>query len=390
MKWLLLTENYPPNIGGMAQSCDRIVGNLRDNGVNVDVFHFTNHGTAFMATYCVGGAYTALPKPNDVAHGLNVALSYFEHHVDISSYDGMLVFGGHLPVSAAPVYSVLLGLDYYLCLRGNDFDVSLFDAKKRATLRAAIESAKGVLVGSIDKVNKLKKLHPNVPAHYAPNSIDLDSWQAFDSERRFASQWRQQNVHSARIVIGLIGYMKTKKGVRFFLNALMNSQCVPNVHLMLSGEQPEEVLELLSQYEISFTQIPIVERFDLIKYLLACDWVAIPSYYEGMPNVMLEAGGLGVPVLASAVDGMRDLIEHEQTGLLFKPLDGQDCARRIRQCVEFTPQQRNDIGLALQRTIKDQYTPQHEVDVYLRTLSATTPVLVKKEVGVKCLLKNVK
>ncbi|MFN3315646.1 MAG: hypothetical protein ACK40K_02455, partial [Raineya sp.] len=43
MKVLWLTENYPPNRGGMAQSCDRIVFNLRKNSVEIHLLHLTQH-----------------------------------------------------------------------------------------------------------------------------------------------------------------------------------------------------------------------------------------------------------------------------------------------------------------------------------------------------------
>ena len=86
----------------------------------------------------------------------------------------MLIFGGNLPVNAAPIYSRLLGIDYYLCLRGNDFDISLFDPKRRAILDCAVENAKGVFVGSTNKVTRLQKLYPNTPAYYSPSGIHID------------------------------------------------------------------------------------------------------------------------------------------------------------------------------------------------------------------------
>lgn len=369
MRLLMLTENYPPNTGGMAQSCDRIVSNLRAKGVAVDVLHFTNQRSPFTQVEKINGRYISLPKHKDAAHGLNVVLSYIEHHIDTTQFDYMLVFGGNIPMLAAPTYSKLLGLDYYLCLRGNDFDISLFDSRRRALLDNAVDGAEGIFVGSYDKLNRLRKLYPVTPAFYSPSGIDLQDWKAFDSEQTFASQWRDEHIGEGQIAIGLIGYLKIKKGVRFFLDALLKSNYSERVHLLLSGEQPEEVLEVLRDNQIKFTLIPFVERFELIKYLLACDWVAIPSYYEGMPNVMLESGGLGVPVLASSVDGMRDVIEHNRNGLLFRPVDINDCAMQIIHCVNMPPEERNACGQALKEKIQREYTPQAEVEVYLRVLS---------------------
>src|SRR5205823_14267225 len=55
--------------------------------------------------------------------------------------------------------------------------------------------------------------------------------------------------------------------------------------------------------------------------LAAADVVALPSLYEGMPNVVLEAMAMGCPVIATAVGGSLELVRHGETGLLVPPGD---------------------------------------------------------------------
>ena len=59
------------------------------------------------------------------------------------------------------------------------------------------------------------------------------------------------------------------------------------------------------------------------------DIVALPSYREGLPTGLVEAGACGLPVVATDVPGCRDVVENGQTGLLVPPKDSQALAQAI-------------------------------------------------------------
>ena len=46
--------------------------------------------------------------------------------------------------------------------------------------------------------------------------------------------------------------------------------------------------------------LPFLDRFELLPWYAACDWIAIPSFYDGLPNVLAEAAALGIPLIAVA------------------------------------------------------------------------------------------
>jgi glycosyltransferase involved in cell wall biosynthesis len=84
------------------------------------------------------------------------------------------------------------------------------------------------------------------------------------------------------------------------------------------------------------TSVPPLPRTDLIPYLLACDAVALPSLYEGFPNLLLEAAALGVPLLASAAGGagvLRDGVH----GAVFATGDAGDCRRALERIAAARP-----------------------------------------------------
>ncbi|MDA9003974.1 glycosyltransferase family 4 protein [bacterium] len=367
MNILWLTENYPPSRGGMSQSCDRLITSLRQNGVMVHIIHFTNRGEAFHTLRQVNGYYTALPKSNDIEHSLNLALVFIENNVDTQQYDAIIAFGGLYPIVAAPVFSKLFCLPLYVCFRGNDFDLALFNFKRRAALNEAIEQAKGIFAVSKDKINRIKALHPAANVCYTPNGIDTDNWLALKSEEHFATQWLTENNCTSKIVLGLFGYLKEKKGIYFLINAIISHDLCNKINLLMSGDQSIEIMELMDAHGISYTLLPFQDRVELIKYYLCCDWVVIPSFYDGMPNVLLEAGALGIPIIASMVDGMKDVIEHEKDGLLFKPLCEKNCASILHAAITIDIEKRQIMGANLSKKIHKKYTTANEIMPYLKT-----------------------
>lgn len=70
-------------------------------------------------------------------------------------------------------------------------------------------------------------------------------------------------------------------------------------------------------------------RSDVADCLAACDAMALPSLWEGLPIAVLEAMAAGVAVVASDIDGNRELLEGDHGGLLVRPSDPADLARGL-------------------------------------------------------------
>lgn len=68
---------------------------------------------------------------------------------------------------------------------------------------------------------------------------------------------------------------------------------------------------------------------DLVTHLMKCHLFVHPSYIDNSPNSVCEAMLLGMPVVSSAVGGIRTLIRHNETGFLFNPYDRYDLAGTI-------------------------------------------------------------
>jgi len=321
---LWLTETYPPSRGGMAQSCDRIVRGLRFDGVVVDVVHFTRRARApWVVEEQRGGSYMGCVLDEDHAHGLNRAWNAVSARTATATH--VVSFGGALPLLAGPVYAAWLGVPHIALIRGNDFDTGVFSVRRREVLDDALSRSALVCAVSQDKVDRIAALHAGVRVIRIPNGIELDGWSFAPSDVERARAWRATTVTPGRRVIGVFGQLKLKKGGVFLLDSLLRSGRSEEFHVVMAGVLEPEMQAWLTEHPLEHTVLPFLDRHELLPWYAACDFVAIPSFYDGLPNVLVEAAALGVPMIAARTGGMADVLVDGQTALLFEPGDAAGC-----------------------------------------------------------------
>lgn len=359
----------------MAQSCDRIVQSLREAGIIIDVVHFTNRRAPFHLEQKEQGTYLACPLHEDPAHILNRLWNYLSHAPN--HWTHLVAFGGFLPTLGAPVFRRWLNLPLILLLRGNDVDLSMFSPRKRPMLMDAVLAAEKVCVVTKEHQEKLDCLWPQSSIDYIPNGIDLRTWVALDSDRQRAALWKQQTVTGNRRVLGVFGQLKEKKGFIFLLESLRLSGISEQVHLLVVGEIAPEAKELLAEQASSYTVLPFMDRFELMAYYPACDAIAIPSFYDGMPNVLLEAGALGIPFIASNTAGMKDVLTSGKHGFVFETGNQHACADVLHQWIHTGTEQMLEMGTSCQHLIQENYTHVQETRRYLELFRATARLSTK-------------
>jgi len=128
-----------------------------------------------------------------------------------------------------------------------------------------------------------------------------------------------------------VGRLAPQKNLDCLVDAMASLPARKRPWLALVGEGPlrghlqERILECGLGDAMSFTG----ERADATMLMQAADFLVLPSHFEGLSNALLEAMAGGCPVIASAVGGTPELIEHERTGLLFPPADAAGLAACI-------------------------------------------------------------
>jgi glycosyltransferase involved in cell wall biosynthesis len=126
-----------------------------------------------------------------------------------------------------------------------------------------------------------------------------------------------------------VGRLDEQKGVRTLLKAW--AQMPPSAILRIAGDGPSR-----PQLEAMARDYPNVEFMGWLPHervfeaMKGARFLVFPSeWYENLPLAIIEAFACGVPVLASGLGAMQELVEHGRTGLLFRPSDPEDLARTM-------------------------------------------------------------
>jgi glycosyltransferase involved in cell wall biosynthesis len=109
-------------------------------------------------------------------------------------------------------------------------------------------------------------------------------------------------------------------------------------------------------------------REDLDRFLPFLDLLVVPSFTEGLPNVILEAFAARVPVVATAVGGIPEIVENDLTGLLTPSGDSRALARCLADLLNADERRRAMGQQGHQRVLRD-FTFEAQATAYRRLLA---------------------
>lgn len=130
------------------------------------------------------------------------------------------------------------------------------------------------------------------------------------------------------------------------------------VRLTLVGDGPDgEMLEALARDLGIAEQVTFAGRLDeaaTLKAIAGADILVLPSFMEGLPIVLMEAMALGVPVAASRVAGIPELVEEGRTGLLFDPANWAGLEHAIERLFR-DPELRDKLAGAARLRVAEEF-----------------------------------
>lgn len=171
-----------------------------------------------------------------------------------------------------------------------------------------------------------------------------------------------------------VGRLSPEKGIRTLLRAW---QLIEKVPLKIIGEGPlmDELKEFARLKKIKKVELlgwaAHEEVLDLMK---GAQTLVFPSeWYEGFPMTIIEAFACGVPVLASRLGGMAEIVENERTGLHFMAGDWKDLAAKVDWAWDH-PKKMQEMGREARREYEIKYTAEQNYqilrNIYNRVLTA--------------------
>jgi glycosyltransferase involved in cell wall biosynthesis len=94
----------------------------------------------------------------------------------------------------------------------------------------------------------------------------------------------------------------------------------------------------------------------------------MPSYREGMSNVLLEAASMAKPLIATDVTGCRDIVENGMNGLLCKVKSGPDLADKMKKMMNLTSEERGAMGTKGREKMIREFDKKIVIQKYLETI----------------------
>ncbi len=200
-----------------------------------------------------------------------------------------------------------------------------------------------------------------------PNGIDIEPY-LHPVDR--ASFFRELGIEQDALLIGSVGRLDRQKGYDVLLNAMAQLHR-QDIHLVLIGTGPEEraLKEQMRSLHLSEQVHFSGYRRDVPRILKAFDLYIQPSRFEGMPNALMEAMAAGCPVIASKIDGIRDLVVDGQTGWMIE----QEDINNLAQAILYALSNRGEAyqcGLQAQESIRKNYTINNMLDAWEQILSS--------------------
>jgi len=175
--------------------------------------------------------------------------------------------------------------------------------------------------------------------------------------------------------VGFVGRLERIKGVEYFLlAAAILAADHPDVRFVVAGKgsREGELRALAADLGIA-GRIEFLGHVDSVQSLLAVlDVVVVPSLSEALGLTAIEALALGVPVVASRVGGLPEVVVDGVTGLLVDPADEAALARAIALILDDPPLARS-LAEAGARRVEERFPVERMVDGYLRLYRELAP-----------------
>jgi len=261
--------------------------------------------------------------------------------------------GGYIAIRLGDV----LGLPVVCSCRGNDISKDMFTAPD--VLDMVLRQSSRLIFVSASLLDMADTLVPcRDKASVIANSVDC---------HQFRPSTRHANSPRRPIVLGTSGVMRWKKGIDLLLPLIRALHHAHDVRFHLAGYGLDEAIDeqinsFCQRHQLQERVVvlgPLSHR-QMPQALRQMDIYLTTSYQEGMPNGVLEAMACALPVIATAADGIPELVQDGITGHLCPMGDLEALLVSCRNLIE-QPLTRQQMGRAGRARARDLFPPEREV-----------------------------
>ncbi len=395
MNICLVTYQYPPYPGGVGSAIYRIAQNLAKRDVNIHIIAPGPHqlrdkispvvedGVTVHRTFSILSDYHADP------HGLQVLGNYIVKLHQKQRFD--LVHAAFLmpPGFLGAVVAAEIERPFIASVRGSDWEVLRYSIQHLANLRWVLERADYVTSVSSELMQKMRRTVSIKAGKVIPNVFDVSIFDVralpeitgeHNNRLQVLTETFLRMKSQGGTVIGTAGFLRPIKGFHILLQAFGEIVKVyPDSYLLVVGQFAQEsykrdmlqqISDLGIKRHIVFTGY--IPHREVMAWMREMDIFAFPSLHEGSPNALLEAMACELPIVASQVGGILDIVEDNRDCLLVASGDANMLSQKLQLLLEDT-ELRKRLGKTAKHKVENQFSPTQEtaqwLDIYNRVLN---------------------
>lgn len=187
-----------------------------------------------------------------------------------------------------------------------------------------------------------------------------------EEARAFFAKKLGRQILTETILIGTNAELTKNKGLLYLIDALPRLNLDGDYRDLTSivigeGEDREKLQNQIRSLGLQNSVFLAGFIPEAARYLKAFDIFVLPSLKEGLPYTIMEAMFAGLPVIATNVGGIPDLVEHKKTGLLTAPKDVNALARMLQALIQ-SKKMREGLGNKAIKTIETKFKLRDMID----------------------------
>ena len=286
---------------------------------------------------------------------LSEALISFARYKPLLKYKDYCIHIHHIQVINKSFYSFLkcFDLEYGLSIRGSDITIHyLYNDEYRENINLALINAKLIHTVSSDLASKVHNITRS------NNIITIPRYTSLNNSNS------KKNIVKDNLFILSVGRYHWVKGYNYILESLYRiSQKNIKFKYFICGDGTDEETKhlkyLIEMYNLNdkVELVGFVEQNKILKYYEISNIYICGSLYEGMPNAVINAINLHVPIVATSVGGVPEIIKNKVNGLLCKPADSIDMEDKLLKIInrEWELSDQNKLNNYNSETVMDKY-----------------------------------
>lgn len=341
MKVLVLSQDVPPNIGGIATHVKELTAGLVKAGNKVEIVSYCHNANIFSSTL-------VREKMGNVdVYKLPITMIPFLRRLEVRVKIIPIINNIYKNGEFDLLHWHNLGLDSvvasYLCKMPRVFTnhsstfLNMVKNKQGKALAKQIGFADAIISPSMELKNETDNIgYPAAKSYYIPNGVDIEKF-SLNPKRRIIKR-KEMAINGSTFVILCPRRLVIKNGVRYAVEAMKYLKD-KNVKLYIagdvpandSGEEKKEIDAIITKNNIGKAVVFLgnITNEHMPNIIDAADAVVIPSLIEATSIAALEAMAMSKPVIASNVGGLPELISDKTDGLLTIPGDSRSIAEAI-------------------------------------------------------------